>query len=285
MNTRLTAAGLCALAIALGGCSAVRVEPVAVIPTALVEPVPATIAIHYPAEFRDYVHKEKRYGTDYEVNLGPVHVSELGRLLRAMFTSVVEVDDPQRVSQLQPPVRLVLEPHFEDYSFLTPRDMAGDIYAVTIRYRLNVYEPGGERVDGYVFTGFGRVQAGALSGTAPLLAATQRAMREAGAKLAVELPDEETIRVLLAGGPVVRQRGTSAAPREVLGSFGGGLPSPVPSLPEAPASAAQAEAVQDVPPADAPAAEPAAEPVQDVVPPESASPTGDERPETAPPPP
>ena len=175
--------GWCALAVAITGCGAVLVEPVPVLPPALVEQLPVAIGVHYPAEFRDYVHKETRYGTDYEIKLGSAHVAELNRLLGAMFARVVEVDDPQRVPRVEPPLRLVLQPRFEDYSFLTPRDMAGDTFTVTIRYRLDVFEPGGERVDGYVFTGYGREKSGGMTGTAPLLAATQRAMREAGAKL------------------------------------------------------------------------------------------------------
>ncbi len=138
------------------------------------------------------------------------------------------------IPRLEPPLRLVLQPRFEDYSFLTPRDMAGDTFTVTIRYRLDVFEPGGERVDGYVFTGYGREKSGGMSGTAPLLAATQRAMREAGAKLAVELPDEDTVRTLLAGETVAPRPVSRPGPHEALGSFGTAVPAPPPQEPAAP---------------------------------------------------
>ena len=210
---------VCALAVLAAGCGAVLVEPQMVLPRALVEQAPATVGVHYPGEFRNYVYKETRYGTDYEVNLGPAHVAELNRLFGAMFAKLVELEDPQQVPRIEPPVRLVLVPRFEDYSFLTPRDMAGDTFTVTIRYRLDVYTPGGERVDGYVFTGYGRTTSGALKGTAPLLAATQRAMREAGAKLAVELPDEDTVRALLAGEAVVTRPEARSGPGDELGVF------------------------------------------------------------------
>lgn len=234
MNRRLSRLGLCATLAALAGCGSVRVEPQSALPPALVEKLPATIAVHYPEEFRGYLHKETRYGTDYEVNLGPAHVTELNRLFGAMFSRVVEVDDPAHLPVLQPPVRMVLEPRFEDYSFLTPRDMAGDSFTVTIRYRLNVFGPGGERVDGYVFTGFGREKSGSLKGSEPLLRATQRAMREAGAKLAVELPAEDTVRSLLTGRPVLLRSNSPPAQQDAFGAFGK-VPStvvPVPSPPD-----------------------------------------------------
>lgn len=249
MNRRLSRLGLCATVVALAGCGSVRVEPQSALPPALVEQAPATIAVHYPVEFRSYLHKETRYGTDYEVNLGPAHVTELNRLFGAMFSKVVEVDDPAHVPILQPPVRMVLEPRFEDYSFLTPRDMAGDSFTVTIRYRLNVFEPGGERVDGYVFTGYGREKSGSLTGSEPLLRATQRAMREAGAKLAVELPVEDTVRSLLSGRPVMLQRDTPPPQRDALGTFGNVPPAAIvaPPPPEDSTEEARSEEAESAP--------------------------------------
>lgn len=253
MRRNVARLGCAMLVLSLAGCGAVLVEPDPVLPKALVEPLPVALAVHYPAEFREYVHKEKRYGTDYEVKLGPAHVAELNRLFGAMFARVVEVEDPSRVPPLEPAVRLVVEPRFEDYAFLTPRDMAGDFFTVTIRYRLNVYAPGGERVDGYVFTGYGREKSGSLAGNAPLLVATQRAMREAGAKLAVELPQEETVRSLLAGRTVTLRRPGPPQPGEALGAFDGtGTVATPPS--SGTQAAPQAAPVAEEPPAADPGA-------------------------------
>ena len=223
-------AGLLALLTALAGCGAIRIEPQKQLPPPLIEKLPATVAIYYPAEFRAYTHKEQRNQVDYEVALGAAHVLKLSRLLQAMFTRVIEVDDPAQARAADASVAMVLEPRFEDYAFLTPRDMAGDFYTVTIRYRLNVYNPRGERVDGYVFTGYGRQKTSAMSTTEPLVRATERAMRDAGAKLAVELPGQETVRRLLAGDMVVPQRTREDEVQEALGSFGSGpaaAPAPV----------------------------------------------------------
>jgi hypothetical protein len=212
------------LSVLLAGCGAVQVQPQQQLPPPLIEQLPATVAVYFPDEFRSYSHKETRYQVDYEVLLGPAHVAKLQRLLQAMFARVVEVDDPAKALAADPTVTMVLEPRFEDYAFLTPRDMAGDYFVVTIRYRLNVFNPRGERVDGYVFTGYGREKSARMSSTAPLVVATQRAMRDAGAKLAVEFTSQETVSRLLAGMEVAPQRSEAAEVEEALGSFGPSAP-------------------------------------------------------------
>ena len=222
MKNRLAELLACAVVLGVTGCGNVLVQPQAELPPPLIDSLPVTIGVHYPEEFRSYAHKETRYQLDYEIDLGPAHVIKLTRLLAAMFDKVIEVDDPTRALEVDPDIVFVLEPRFEDYAFLTPRDMVGESYTVTIRYRVDLYDPRGERVDAYVFTGFGRQKSGNFSGTEPLLRATQRAMRDAGAKLAVELPEQESVRRLIAGEVVKPQQEEQDSGREALGSFGGG---------------------------------------------------------------
>jgi hypothetical protein len=229
MNCSWKLPGAVVLLVVLAGCGAVKVQPQTQLPPPLIDKLPVTVAVYFPAEFRNYTYKEQRNQVDYEFELGPAHVAKLKRLLQAMFSRVVEVDDPAKALAAAPDVKLVLEPRFEDYAFLTPRDMVGDFYTVTIRYRLNLYNPRGERVDGYVFTGYGRRKSGAMSGTEPLVRATERAMRDAGAKLAIELPDQESVRRLLAGTDVVPERSREVDLQEALGSFGPGTPVAAPA--------------------------------------------------------
>jgi hypothetical protein len=222
MNWSWKVPGAVALLVVLAGCGAVKIQPHTQLPPPLIDKLPVTVAVYFPAEFRDYTYKEQRNQVDYEFELGPAHVTKLTRLLQAMFSRVVEIDDPAQALAAAPDVKLVLEPRFEDYAFLTPRDMVGDFYTVTIRYRLNLYNPRGERVDGYVFTGYGRRKSGSMSGTEPLVRATERAMRDAGAKLAIELPEQESVRRLLAGEQVAPERSREEEVRQVLGSFDDG---------------------------------------------------------------
>jgi hypothetical protein len=236
MMNSIQRAALAALCLGmLGACSSTRLDTRAQLPPPLVEQLPVRVGIYYPKEFREYVHRETRAKVDYEVNLGPAHVTNLDWLLKAMFRDVVHVDDPTRVASVVPPLTLVLEPKFEEFSFLTPKDVAGEAYIVTIRYLLTLYDGSGARVDSFAFTGYGREKAHALATKEPLAIATQRAMRDAGAKVAVELTDQESVRLLLLGAG-----------------------SPVPASPPQPPETLRPEPVQDGERPPAPADEPSA---------------------------
>ena len=185
------------LLLLLSACTGTKLATQSQLPPPLVDKLPARVGIYYSKEFREYVHKETRSEIDYEITLGPAHVQNLDWLLNAMFSDVVKVDDPTRVADIKPPLVMVLEPHFEEYSFLSPKDVAGEAFIVTIRYLLTLYDGSGARVDAFTFTGYGREKAHTLASKEPLKVATQRAMRDAGAKFAVEFTDQESVRLLL----------------------------------------------------------------------------------------
>jgi hypothetical protein len=231
------------------GCTTTSLETKAQLPPPLLEQLPVRVGIHYSEEFSKYVHKETRGSIDYEVSLGPAHVTNLDWLLKAMFREIVHVDDPTRVASISPPLAFVLEPKFEEYSFLTPKDVAGEAFIVTIRYLLTLYDGSGARVDSFTFTGYGREKAQTLSSKEPLALATQHAMRDAGAKVAVELTDQDSVRLLLhgAGSPLPA---SPPAPPEVLQA-----PSQQPAAPGASAPAEE-KPQEDLPPATPPVAEP-----------------------------
>lgn len=200
MTSRSTRPALAALCLGLlTACTATKLETKAQLPPPLLEQLPVRVGIYYSKEFREYKHLETRGTIDYEVNLGPAHVTNLDWLLKAMFRELVPVDDPTKVSGISPPLAFVLEPKFEEYSFLTPKDVAGEAFIVTIRYLLTVYDGNGARIDSFTFTGYGREKAHTLASKEPLAVATQRAMRDAGAKVAVELTDQDSVRLLLRG--------------------------------------------------------------------------------------
>ncbi|MFO0336418.1 MAG: hypothetical protein ACK53C_15635, partial [Pseudomonadota bacterium] len=187
-------------AVALAACGGVRVKPVDDVPPPLVDEVALRAGVHYSDEFRRFVHREERWGTAWSVELGGAHVTKLDRLLKAMFPGLVEVADLAKPPQ--PALDLILEPRFEEYSFLTPRDSGADYFAVTIKYRANVYDGRGRLIDSLVYTGYGNSGSSGLTSAKPLEVATRRAMRDAGAKFATEFPAQETLAKLLRGEPV-----------------------------------------------------------------------------------
>lgn len=196
-QAKIAPAVAAAILALLSGCTSTRLTTQAQLPPPLIEKLPVRVGIYFSKEFREYAHRETRGAIDYEINLGPAHVTNIDWLLKAMFSEVVPVEDPTRISSIQPPLVFVLEPRFEEYSFLTPKDVAGEAFIVTIRYMLTLYDGDGGRVDSFTLTGYGREKAHALTSKEPLQIATQRAMRDAGAKVAVELTDQEAVRLLI----------------------------------------------------------------------------------------
>ena len=197
--------GLGALAlVALAGCGPVRLIANTNIPTPLVVKMPIAVALFIPKEFSTYVHNEERWSTDWRVELGKAQSDGITRLMSAMFESVIPVDSVSAgQAHADSGVRAILEPSVEEFAFVTPRDAGSPFFAVSIKYRVNIYLPNGKLADSWGFTGYGTAPAQGLSSAPPLQTATALAMRDAGAKLAVEFREQAIVRGLLpANAPV-----------------------------------------------------------------------------------
>ena len=192
--------GCVAVTLALvAGCMTTRFEPKPSIPTPLVVRIPAVVGIYMSPDFRTKVYAEERDGAKYEVALGKAQSEGFERLMNAMFTRTVPVPGTDAGARTDPQIRGVLEPILEDYSFVTPRDAGARIFAVSLKYRINGYDPAGKMFESWTFTGYGSVAAPTLPGSSaePLQEATALAMRDAGAKLAAEFKDAAIARGLI----------------------------------------------------------------------------------------
>lgn len=183
--------------VLLAGCGPVKLVANTNIPPPLVVKLPITVALFMPTEFSSYVHKEERWSTKWHVELGQAQTDGITRLMDAMFERVVRVDSVNAGTQVPGGVAAILEPSIEEYAFVTPRDAGSPFYAVSIKYRVNVYLPDGKLADSWGFTGYGTSPSQGLSSEAPLSTATALAMRDAGAKLAVEFREQAVMRSLL----------------------------------------------------------------------------------------
>ena len=205
--------------LSLAGCGAVKLVARTNIPTPLVSRMPVAVALYMPKEFTGYVHKEERWSTDWNIDLGKAQTDGLTRLFNAMFERVVPVDSVNAGAQLGGDIRAILEPSVEEYAFVTPRDAGSPFYAVSIKYRVNVYAPDGRLADSWGFTGYGTWPSEGLSNSVPLTEATALAMRDAGAKLAVEFRDQAVVRGLMPDAP-------PATPEAVTPPASGDTPAP-----------------------------------------------------------
>ena len=269
--------GLAALAlVTLAGCGPVKLVANTNIPTPLVVKIPIAVALFIPKEFSSYVHNEERWSTDWRVELGKAQTDGIMRLMNAMFETVIAVDSVSAgQAHADSGVRAILEPSVEEFAFVTPRDAGSPFFAVSIKYRVNIYLPNGKLADSWGFTGYGTAPAQGLSSAPPLQTATALAMRDAGAKLAVEFREQATVRGLLPGDASADslatqgEQGTPANPAPPAAPVNTQQPIPVETGATAgepekkePSSAAPQ---QDAPAEDAPAKEgsPPEEPPKD----------------------
>jgi len=183
----------------LSGCGATQFQVQSEIPEPLVVRIPVVVGFHLPAAFREAVHREERDGTEYVIEIGAAQTAGFGRLMAAMFTRSVPVSTADAGAATDPEIRGVLEPVLEDFSFVTPSDTGTPLYAVSLKYRINAYRPDGAFVDSWSFTGYGTQPGSQMpgQGKALLQKAAAVAMRDAGAKIAVELREQAIVRGLI----------------------------------------------------------------------------------------
>ena len=202
-------AGAVALA-AVTACGGIAIKPDPVLPQPLLQPLPSTVGLVLPNELRNYVHKETRWGVDWQIALGPGHVHLLRDIFKDSFSQVQEFKD-LAAARAGTGLKAVFEPLIDQYSFVTDRDTGGRYDAVTIRYRINVYTPQGEKVDTLTLTGYGSALAKGMSSGAPLERATLAAMRDAAAKFLVQFPEQPAGQQLARDQPLSVQSGVATA--------------------------------------------------------------------------
>jgi hypothetical protein len=181
----------------LAGCSGVKVAPESKLPRAVMQPMNVNAGLVLEQDLRTYLHEETRGGGDWSVNLGPGHEQLFRNVFGASFANL-QVFNNVDAARAGAGMQALFAPHIEQYSFATARETSGAYWAVTIRYRINVMSPQGEPVDTLTLTGYGSAK-GERRSTLSLTTATQVAMRDAAAKLLVQLPRQAQTRKLLAG--------------------------------------------------------------------------------------
>jgi hypothetical protein len=206
--------------LALAGCGDVEVATDVEFPKPLVDELPFTVGVYYSDEFRKYVHQEDRWGVEWKVQLGQFHVRMGDKLFDAAFRDTVPVQSPTDAPSDRE-LRAIVEPRIEQYSFITPRDTGAKYYAVTIRYRLNVYAPDGRLADSLTFTGYGSAPSSGVTSTNPMMLATKAAMRDAAAKFLVQFPEQSITKKMIADLPLIEAptavaAGTPAATGEEI---------------------------------------------------------------------
>lgn len=254
------AAGISAAALLLlAGCGSVEIAPDPIIPKPLVRPLPVKAAVLLTGDQRAFRHTETRSGVEWQVRLGEGHQHLAKEVFGALFTDVRYIDDAE-AARTATDLAVIFEPRMEQYSFATAKETGGDYYAVTIRYRINVYAQGLKPVDSYTITGYGNSRDQTMSSSKPLEGATRAAMRDAAAKFLVQFP-QQPIGQQLARGEALVAPAVTLADGDVNKSDAARVIEAVPVIESSTAK-----------PATAPAPAPTSVPKQDAAPPGTSPP-------------
>ena len=198
---------LAAVTALLAACSDVSIKPEAHLPKPLITPLPASVGLIIPVETRRYLDRETRFGIDWKVDLGPGETQLMRDTFTDLFRHVTEFEDLESAKAAKD-LQALFETRVDQYSFVTSRETGGRYYAVTMKYRINLYTPQGEKVDSYTLTGYGNSLAMGMSGGKPLTQATVAAMRDAAAKFLVQFPDQPPAQQLAQSQAVIADKPT-----------------------------------------------------------------------------
>ncbi|MBT8145125.1 MAG: hypothetical protein KJO55_10510 [Gammaproteobacteria bacterium] len=192
------------LTILLCACSTTVPPTDTEFPTPLVEDLPAAVGIYYDDELRNFTYNETvSDGTSWTIELGQSNLRLFDRLLGAMFDRTVQLRSIDDVRN-DPTLDGVIRPVLEEYAFLTPNELGSRFYAVSIRYRIYLYDNQGNEIADWPINAYGQSRAAVLNAgrmrVGPLQDATNLAMRDAAAGAIILLREQPEIMALTTEG-------------------------------------------------------------------------------------
>lgn len=182
-KTSLIALGFAALVAGCGGGGLVPLETT--FPAPVVEQLPLQVGLLYGDQFRGFEYNDDE--TKWRVPLGADQTRLFDNVFRAMFAQTTEVsvkniDDSS--------LDAILEPVLDEYAFITPRETGTGFYAVSMKYRIKIYRPGGDYVGHFPMVAYGKSRSGLMNKGASLGEATTMALRDAAAALSTQFREE-----------------------------------------------------------------------------------------------
>jgi len=160
-------------------------------PTPLVKKIPARIGVYYSDAFKTSRHEEKieRSGS-WVIDFGVQNLTFFRNLTVAMFDQVVEVSKSPVDAEMMPGLDGVLVPEIQKFGFLTPGVSGLNFYSASVHYRMSLYNADRQKVSEWTVVGYGKSEASVFGSKDALNEATMLAIRDGGARIAVEFADQ-----------------------------------------------------------------------------------------------
>lgn len=164
------------------------------VPTPLVQKIPARMGVYYPEDFRNFRYQEViRDAGTWNIDLGSQNLSFFKNLTDALFTSAEEVHEPPLTTEEMRELDGIMIPYIEKFGFLTPSISGLKFYSASIEYRIVLYNKTGQKIGDWNIVGYGKSEGGMFSGDEAINEATVLAIRDGGARIAIELIDQPAV--------------------------------------------------------------------------------------------
>lgn len=198
---------------ALGACSSQVTVNAPTIPDPLVDRIPISVAVKFPDDFEHYVHQEQVLGKEkWTIDLGRSNILLFTKLFDAMFEEFMVVDDSVDPRDL--PIDAWIEPSIDAFEFSVPSQSQTPAFAVWIRYRIKIFDSGGDQFANWPISAYGKSLSTTMGADNALRRAAVLAMRDAAALVIMQMD---------------RATGISSLNRETLSKVAA---SPEPAMPE-----------------------------------------------------
>ena len=122
-----------------------------------------------------------------KIDLGNQNLSFFQNLFKSMFAGVKEVSEPPFELDETRHLDGIVVPSIVKYGFLTPAISGLKFYSASIQYQIQLYDPAGEKIGDWNVIGYGKSEGGAFGADDALGEATMLAIRDGGARVAIEL--------------------------------------------------------------------------------------------------
>ncbi len=166
------------------------------IPTPLVRQIDLSVGVYFPPTLVNFVYEESipNQGS-WRIDMGAQNLAFFRRMFSSMFAQVLEIpafdlpggDDIDKKPVVLPDgIDALLVPEILKYGFLTPQISGLDFFSASIHYRLRVYDRDGNLAVNWVVVGYGKSPDSVFNSGKALAEATTLAIRDAGARIAIE---------------------------------------------------------------------------------------------------
>jgi hypothetical protein len=187
---------LSATLLLLAACSRTVVVS-GTVPTPLVAQLPVRLGVYYSDSFKTYSYEEslKNEG-NWTIDFGQQNVLFFRQLFATLFREVVELDASQLSLEAVQGLDLdaVLIPEIEEYGFLTPGISGLNFYSASVKYKIGLLNREAVSVGEWRVVGYGKSEGGSFQGGQAVNSATLLAIRDGGARIAINFPRLDFVR-------------------------------------------------------------------------------------------